>query len=148
MSNLYSGSQEREEFAREEILPLLEEIENEIDGDGIKRNLKDHFFERLLNRHDGFLVIECMAHLRNNLRPPEERKVISMILDEWKEQTDVPDSYDTLGGVLRSLDLAPIYTCNALILQARRRRGKSGVKPKNAEAAPVSPTALPFCEIS
>tara|TARA_B100000686_G_scaffold26919_1_gene26343 strand:+ start:3373 stop:5037 length:1665 start_codon:yes stop_codon:yes gene_type:complete len=137
MSQLYSGRKEREYFARNKILPQLRKIEKEIAHDGKNRNLKTEYFKRLIERKDdGFLIIECMAHLRKNFGELGSKdRVLSMILDEWKKQTDVPDSYDTFGGVLRSLNLAPIYTCNALIMQARRIRGTSGVRPKNAEAA-------------
>ena len=90
MSQLYSGREKREEFAHNRVRPLLMEIEKEMQEK--KRNLKNEYFERLLNRPDGFLIVECMAHLRKNFRQPEGMKVLSMILEEWSVQTDVADS--------------------------------------------------------
>ena len=134
MSQLYSGREKREEFAHNRVRPLLMEIEKEMQEK--KRNLKNEYFERLLNRPDGFLIVECMAHLRKNFRQLEGMKILSMILEEWSVQTDVADSYDTFRSVLLSHKKSePIHICNALILQARRIRGKSGIKPKNAEVA-------------
>ena len=137
MSHLYSGKEEREKFAQKRVLPLLKEIEKKIEKKKIKRNLKSQYFKCLLEREerDGFLIIECMAHLRKNFREVEGMKVLSMILNEWKGQTEFENSYDTLRSELEFRNVDPIYICNALILQARRLRGLTGIKPKNAKAA-------------
>ena len=136
MSMIYAGNSERKEFAQYRVRPLLEKIEKEIKVKNTKQNLKIEFFNKLIARDDGFILVECMAHLRKDFGDAHGLKVLSMILEEWEGQAKVPDSYDTFRSVLISQEKAgPIHICNALIMQARRLRGKAGVKPKNAQAA-------------
>ena len=136
MSMTYAGNSERKEFAQYRVRPLLEKIEKEIKVKNTKQNLKIEFFNKLIARDDGFILVECMAHLRKDFGDAHGLKVLSMILEEWEGQAKVPDSYDTFRSVLVSQEKArAIHICNALIMQARRLRGKAGVKPKNAQAA-------------
>ena len=46
ISFLYSGREKRGEFARGQILPVIDEIANKIEG---KRNLKSEFFEGFIH---------------------------------------------------------------------------------------------------
>jgi hypothetical protein len=135
MSRLYSGKEERKKLAQEIRERVLEEIEGKIKDGGLRRNLKEEYFKELLKRPDGFLLVECMAHLRTNFGQTHGLKVLSMILEEWREQAVVADSYDTFRAVLSHSNSKPIHICNALILQARRIRSRVGDKPKNAKAA-------------
>ena len=133
MSGIYAGKKRRKEFARD-IVSRLDKIEGKIAKK--KRNLKTEYFKELIARPDGWILVECMAHLRKEFGDVQKKKVLSMILKEWEGQTEVPDSYDTFHSVLINHEKAEtIHICNALILQARRLRGKAGVKPKNAKAA-------------
>jgi len=133
MSGIYAGKKKRKEFAQD-IVSRLDKIEGEFVKK--KRNLKTEYFKKLIDEEDGWILVECMAHLRKELKDTQEKRVLSMILKEWDDQTEVPDSYDTFRSVLINHEKAkPIHICNALILQARRLRGKAGVKPKNAQAA-------------
>ena len=132
MPRLYSGMEEREKFAREIILPRLYDIEDKIKEK--RRNLKKEYFNKLLDEEDGFILVECMAHLRKKIVPEKDKKVLRMILDEWADQT--ADSYDTFCSFLETHPKTkPIHICNALILRARRLRGRAGGNPKNAKTA-------------
>jgi len=133
MSGIYAGKKRRGEFA-EDIVSRLDKIEEKIAKK--KRNLKTEYFKELIAQPDGWILVECMAHLRKEFGDVQEKKVLSMILKEWGGQTEVPDSFDTFHSVLINHEKAEsIHICNALILQARRLRGKAGINPKNAKAA-------------
>mgnify|MGYP006082293189 CR=1 FL=1 len=137
--DVYASPGTRKKFANGGHLEKIIRDTDDKMGDS-KRNLKERFFEELLNREegDGFRIICLIDKLSKDFEKSGMPSTLNRILDEWEKQSEVAETPDTLFYVLSKRIVEPgtdIYLKCALTMQSRRVRKGSNVNNRNRRVA-------------
>ena len=139
-ANVYASPEIRKKFANKgRLRKIIKDIGAQTEKNS-RRNLKERFFENLLNRKegDGFLIICLMDKLRSDFDGTWEPSSLNRILKEWEDQTHTAETLDTLYYVLSKRMVEPetaVYRKCALAMQSRRVRKGSNVNNRNRRIA-------------
>ena len=139
-ADVYASPETRKKFANGGPLrKIIEEIGADTEEKS-RRNLKERFFENLLDRKegDGFLIICLMDKLRSDFDESWEPSSLNRILKEWEDQSHTAETLDTLYYVLSKRMAEPetaVYRKCALAMQSRRVRKGSNVNNRNRRIA-------------
>ena len=139
-ADVYASAETREKFANGGPLrKIIEEVGADTEEKS-RRNLKERFFENLLDRKegDGFLIICLMDKLRSDFDESWEPSSLNRILKEWEDQSHTAETLDTLYYVLSKRMAEPetaVYRKCALAMQSRRVRKGSNVNNRNRRIA-------------